>query len=75
MKHTVRMRRRCNQRIQVQDAESLLTVLTFSLAGLLGCLISQAPLDGPAFTLARWLSILASALLTPLTGLAFGGGE
>lgn len=74
MKHTVRTTRRCNHRIQAQDAESLLTVLTFSQTGLLGCLIFQAPLDGPAFSLARLLLILASSPITALTGFVFGGG-
>jgi hypothetical protein len=64
-----------NHRIGIQDAESLLTVLTFSLTGLLGCLVLQAPLDGPAFALVRLVLILASAPSTALTGLVFGGGE
>jgi len=59
----------------IQDTESLFVVLAFSLTGLLGCLVSQASLDGPAFTLVRPLLILASAPIAALTGLVFGGGE
>jgi hypothetical protein len=45
------------------------------LTGLLGCLVSQVPLDGLAFTPTRFLLILASAPNAALTGLVFGGGE
>lgn len=75
MKQATGTTRQRNRRIRIQDADALFSVLTFSLTGLLGCLISQAPLDGPVFTLARLLLIPASAPIIALTGLVFGGGE
>lgn len=62
-------------RIRIEDAKSFFAVLGFSLTGLLGCLIAQAPLDGPAFIVVRSILILASTSITALTGLVFGGGE
>jgi hypothetical protein len=75
MNHVIRMTGRRNSRFQNHDGNSLVTVLEFSLTGLLGCLVSQAPLDGAGFTLVSCLLILASAPIAALTALMFGDGE